>query len=160
MQLIKPANFVGGNDLIKSAEVVNEADPVGRDTNGFIVVATNAAGAIVKPQGLAFFADNNGTGGARTGDGTTVRCCIVRQCKLLNANSTLVPGLGKGKPIYLAGVPTATTSGLTCTRPSTNTQATVNMGYVGSNGTTLEINVDPNADLEFQTAGNSTLVAA
>jgi hypothetical protein len=160
MLLTKPRKTRPTMYLIKTSEVINEGDLVGLDTNGLIVVASKTQSAIVKAIGLAFFADNNGTGGARTGDGSTVKCAIAEGALLLNANSTLVPSLAKGAPVYLGPVPTSSVSNYTCALTSTNGDAIQQVGFVDSDGTTLIIDVPQTSELKYQTSGNSILTAA
>ena len=150
MTLVAPRDVIPGG-IIKTSEVINEGDLVGMDSNGLIVVATNATAGIIKAIGMAFFEDNNGTGGTRTGDGT-LRCSIARKGKLKGATSTLVPSLGKGLPVYLTVVPTSTTSNYTCALTSNAGDAIIQVGFVEADGTTLDINVDPNAGIRYRTS--------
>jgi len=159
MILTEPTLCFKKNFLIKNAEIVNEGDLVGMDTNGFVVVASKTAGSIIKALGVAFFEGNNSTITSRTGDGTTQRCSIARYGLMLNANTTLVPGLAKGAPVYLGPVPTSTVSNYTCNLTSTNGDAIQQVGWVSDDGTTLEIFV-VEAGLKYQTAGNSTVTFA
>jgi hypothetical protein len=162
MVFVKPdkVNMLSNYEyLIKNAEVVNQGDLVGLDSNGFVVVATNAAGAIIKPLGAAFFDDDNIGVSSRTGDGAYVTCSIVKKFDLQNATSTLVPSLGKGKPIYLGAVPTSTVSNYTCAFPSVNGTAVVEVGVVGADGTTLHIYGPFATFLQYQTSGNSIVGA-
>lgn len=142
------------NALIKSAEIVNQGDLVATDTNGFVVQATKTTGGVIQAEGVAFWPDENSTVTSRTGDGTTIRCAICRIATILNVNSTLVPGLGKGKRVYLGPVGTATVSNYTCTQTTTNGDALQHVGYVSADGTKLYIFV-AQAGLIYQTSGNS-----
>lgn len=160
VQLTNPSEIRLGSFLIKNAEIINEGDLVGVDSNGFVVVASKTAGSIIKPQGIAFFFDNNGTGGARTGDGTTVLCGICRAARIGGITTTTVPSLAKGLPVYLGPTPTTSVSNYTCALTSTNGDAIVPVGYVSSDGKFLDVTVDINASLEYQTAGNSILTSA
>jgi hypothetical protein len=159
MQFVNPMDVLP-RYLIKSAEVVNEGDLIGLDTNGFIVAASKTQGATVKAIGIAFFDDNNGTFNTKTGDGTTVYCSIAKRGKLLNATSTMVPSLGKGLPIYLGPVPTTTVSNYTCAQSTTNGDLLQEVGYVGQDGVTLHIRVDSINMIKYQTSGNSVVGVA
>lgn len=144
------------NALIKLSEVINEGDLAATDTNGFVVQASKTTGAVTQAEGVAFFPGNNSTITSRTGDGTTLRCSLARYAIIRNINSTLVPGLGKGKRVYLGAVGTATVSNYTCTQTSTNGDALQHVGYVSADGLSLYIFV-AEAGLQVQTAGNSNI---
>lgn len=145
-----------GDFLIKNLEVINEGDQVGMDSNGFIVNASKTTGAVVQSWGAAMFPGNNGTNNVRTGDGTTIKCAIARKAVILGATSTMVPGLGKGKRVYLGALGTATVSNYTCTLTSTNGDAIQPVGYVLDDGVTIEVFVVMGV-FQYQTAGNSTV---
>jgi hypothetical protein len=163
LTMIKPDqhSMVSNFDyLVKLNEVINAGDLVGLNSSGQVVVATNAAGAIVKPLGVAYF-DHDTIGlSSVTGDGYSVYCAICKKADLQNATATLVPGLAKGAPVYLGAAPTSTVSNYTCTYPSVNGTAVVEVGFVGADGTTLHINGPFVTSLQFQTAGNSTVASA
>lgn len=148
--------FLFQNDyLIKTSEIINEGDLVGMDSNGLIVQASKTQSAIVKALGFAFFPGNNGTGNTRTGDGV-LKCAISRKGIILGATSTMVPGLGKGKPVYLGAVGTTSVSNYTCTLTTTNGDAIQEVGYVMDDGVTIEVFVFQSG-FQYQTAGNSTV---
>lgn len=151
-----PAEMFFSNPLIKLAEIVNEGDLVGLDTNGFVVVASKTTGAIVKALGAALFVGNNSTVNVRTGDGTAMPSGIARKCRIYGINSTTVPGLGKGKPVFLGPVTTTTVSNYTCNQTTTNGDALQLVGYVSPDGTYLEIDFTLSGFM-YQTAGNSTV---
>lgn len=156
LNLQGPSDLFFADPLIKSAEIVNECDLVGLDTNGFVVVASKTQSAIVKALGLAMFVGNNSTYNVRTGDGTTQKSGIARKARIYNVNSTTVPGLGKGKPVFLGPVTTTTVSNYTCTQTTTNGDALQHVGYVSADGTYLEIDFTLSG-IQYQTAGNSTV---
>lgn len=156
LNIMGPAEMFFSNPLIKLAEIVNECDLVGVDTNGFVVVASKTQAAIVKALGAALFVGNNSTNNVRTGDGTTILCGIARKCRVYNVNSTTVPGLGKGKPVFLGPVTTTTVSNYTCTQTTTDGDELQHVGYVSPDGTYLEIDFTLSG-FKYQTAGNSTV---
>ena len=166
-QMIRPDEhqIMPGSVVIKLSEVINEGDLVGIDSNGFAVVATNAAGAIVKCLGAALFGFDNIGITSMVGDGLTIGASqtviqIARQCIIRNVNSTLVPGLAKGAPVYLGVVDTATVSNYTCTYPGVNTKGVIEVGVVNPDGTSLWIFAPSVTSLVWQTAGNSTISSA
>ena len=127
---------------IKSAEVINQGDLVGIDTNGQMVAASKTQGAIVPAQGIAWFPDELGMATSRTGvAGLTVKAAICRRCKLKSATSTLVPSLDQGLRVYLGPVPTSTVSNYTCAKSTTVADHLQTVGWVEDDGTTLEIDV-------------------
>lgn len=144
-----------GDYIIKTAEVINAGDLVGMDTNGLIVNASKTQSAIVKALGCAFFPTDNTTNNVRTGDGT-LKCAIARHAIIQGATSTMVPGLGKGKPVYLGAIGTTSVSNYTCTLTTTNGDAIQEVGYVSDDGVTMEIFVFQSG-FQYQTAGNSTV---
>lgn len=152
----EPGLIMQDDAFIKNLEVINEGDLVATDTNGFVVQASKTQSAVTQAEGVAFFAGNNTTITSRTGDGTTQKCAIVRVATILGVNSTLVPGLGKGKRVYLGAVGTSTVSNYTCTQTSTNGDALQHVGYVSADGTKLYIFVTQ-AGIQVQTAGNSNI---
>lgn len=155
--LVKPDKVIG-TYLIKNAEVINEGDLIDIDTNGFIVAASKTQGAAVKAEGIAFFDDNNGPGQtARTGDGSTVKCGLAKRARIKGMNGTLVPGIGKGKPVYLGPVPTTTVSNYTCTQSTTAGDLIQTVGTVDSDGTTLVIDVDSTNQFAYQGAATSVV---
>ena len=141
--------------LIKNLEVINEGDLVAVDSNGFIVQASKTSGSVIQAMGVAFFHGNNSTNNVRTGDGTTIKCGIARKANIVGANTTMVPGFGKGKRVFLGPVGTASVSNYTCTLTTTNGDAIQQVGWVGLDGTTLEIFFTDGL-FQYQTAGNST----
>lgn len=87
---------------IKSAEVVNEGDLVGLDSNGQIVVASKTQAAVVIALGFALFTDEHGTATTKTGvAGLTVKCAIARRGRISGFS-----GLTVGGRVYLDAAPT------------------------------------------------------
>lgn len=169
--LVAPGNAVIpgpiiGNFPVKNAEIINNGDPVGIDSNGQIVCASKTQGAIVKCIGFAIMVDDlaGGTTPYVTGNITAfpnapAMVGICRHCKIKDVNSTLVPSLAKGLPVYLAAaiVSAGTVSALTCALTTTNGDAIQELGFVMPNGTDLWLEVSPDNGFKYQTAGNSTL---
>lgn len=141
--------------IIKTSEIVNAGDLIAEDSNGLIVQASKTTGAVITAWGVAFFPSDNSTSNVRTGDGT-LKCAIARKAVIQGCTSTMVPGLGKGKRVYLGAVGTTSVSNYTCNLTTTNGDAIQHVGYVAADGTTLEIFVI-DAGLQYQTAGNSTV---
>jgi len=167
--LVAPGNAVIpgpiiGNFLVKNAEIINNGDPVGIDSSGLVVCASKTQGAIVKAIGFAIMVDDlsGGTASYVTGDGSTVYIGICRHCKILGVNSTLVPSLAKGLPVYLAAscVTAGTVSALTCALTTTNGDLIQELGFVMPNGTDLWLDCPTQNGFKYQTAGNSTLTFA
>lgn len=148
-----------GNYPVKSAEIINNGDLVGIDSNGQLVVASNAAGAVIAAVGVFIMDDEHGGATSRTGvAGLTVRGSVYKKARIGNLNSTLVPSITKvGLPVLLGPVPTATVSNYTCAIPTANT---VEVQPVGQNvdATTIEVSVQMGGFLKAQTTGNSTLI--
>lgn len=155
-QVSHPRNWVG-NFPIKSAEVVNQGDLVGVDTNGQIVVATKAS-TPVRPLGVAFFDDANGTGDfVRTGVAAlTVRASICRECRISGLNSTLVPSLDDGLPVFLGELPDGTTTNYTCAQSTTATDAIQQVGFARS-ATAIDVQVEGGMMFLRQDAANTTV---
>ena len=145
---------------IKSAEVINNWDLVNVDTNGQVVSASKTQGAVVKATWIAFFSDENGMATSRTGvAGLTVKCGLCKRARLKNANSTLVPSLDNGLPVFLGPVPTSTVSNYTCARSTTNNDKIQQVGVVEDDGTTLAIDLaGTNTELIYQTSATSTTI--
>lgn len=171
--LVAPGNVVIpgpiiGNFTVKNAEIINNGDPVGLDSNGQVVCASKTQGAIVKAIGFAIIIDDlsGGTVSSVVGNVTAfpnnpVRVGICRHCKIKDVNSTLVPSLAKGLPVYLAAaiVSAGTVSALTCALTSTNGDAIQELGFVLPNGVDLWLEI-MGTGFKYQTAGNSTLTFA
>lgn len=147
-----------GNYPIKSAEIVNQCDLVGVDSNGQIVVASKTAGSVVAAIGVAVFDDDHSGVASRTGvAGLTVLASVYRRARIGNLNSTLVPSITKaGLPVLLGPVSTATVSNYTCAISTTNTDEVQPVG-ASINATTIEVCVAHGGFMKAQTAGNSTL---
>ena len=142
------------NALVKNAEVVNFGDLGAIDTGGFIVVASKTQGATVKAQGVIVFSDENGTAVTRTGDGTTVRASLAKKARISNINSTKVPGLDEGLPVYLGPVTTTTVTNYTCTQTTTVSDLVQCVGFANSDQTALDIHVAPESTvIAYSTAG-------
>lgn len=154
--VMQKPDLIGQDDaLIKTSEIINEGDLVATDTNGLVVQASKTQSAVTQAEGVAFFPNNNATYTSKTGDGV-LKCAIARMAIITNINSTLVPGLGKGKRVYLGAVGTATVSNYTCTQTTTNGDALQHVGYVSADGLSLYIFV-AQAGFQYQTAGNSII---
>lgn len=157
-----------GNFTVKDGEIINAGDPVGIDSSGYVVCASKTQSAIVKAIGFAVIIDDlsGGTATYVTGNVSTqptnpVQVGICRHCKILGVNSTLVPSLGAGKPVYLAAVSaSATVSALTCALTSTNGDAIQELGFVMPNGVDIWLECSIQNGFKYQTAGNSTLTFA
>jgi hypothetical protein len=139
LTVTQPDLLFKGDYLIKNLEIVNEGDLVALDVNGFVVVASKTSGAVVQAWGAAFFPGNNGTNNVRVGDGLSVRCAISRKVLINGTTVTTVPGLGKGKPVYLGAVDTTTVSNYTCTKTAVSGDAVQQVGYVIDDGFTIEV---------------------
>jgi hypothetical protein len=137
MQVETPQDL-GASYIIRTGEIINEGDLVGLDGNGLLVASLNGTFP-TSPLGCAFF-DSANASTYRTGDGV-MKASIARRAKIRNANSTLVPGLAKGAPLYLSLITTPTTSNYTCVPPSSQGNNTLSVGYVDSDGTTLIVDV-------------------
>lgn len=157
-QVSHPSDFVG-NFPIKSGEIVNQGDLVGVDTNGQIVVATKATGGPIKAVGMAFFDDANGTGDfVRTGVAAlTVKASVCRRARISGLNSTLVPSIDDGLPVYLGEYPDGTASNYTCAQSTTAGDKIEVVGYARS-ATAIEVDVECNTELLRQDAANTTIV--
>lgn len=157
-----------GNFIVKDGEIINQGDPVGIDSSGYIVCASKTQGAIVKPIGFAFMVDDlaGGTATYVTGNVSSqptnpVMIGVCRHCVIKGVNSTLVPSLAKGLPVYLAAVAaSATVSALTCALTTTNGDAVVELGFVLPNGVDLWLEAPVQNGFKYQTAGNSTVAFA
>lgn len=172
--LVAPGNAVIpgpiiGNFIVKDGEIINNGDPVGLDSSGYVVCASKTQGAIVKAYGFAIMVDDlsGGTQTSVTGNVSTqpnqpVMVGICRHCKITGVNSTLVPSLAKCLPVYLAAaiVSAGTVSALTCALTSTNGDLIQELGFVMPDGTTLWLEVSVQNGFKYQTAGNSTLTFA
>lgn len=172
--LVAPGNAVIpgpiiGNFTVKNGEIINNGDPVGIDSSGYVVCASKTQSAIVKAVGFAIMVDDSsgGTAAFVTGDVSTnpnnpVKVGICRHCIVRGVNSTLVPSLGAGLPVYLGpvGASAGTVSALTCALTSTNGDAIQELGFVLPNGVDLWLEVSPQNGFKYQTAGNSTLTFA
>jgi len=157
--ILKNPRGVIGTFPIKSGEIINQGDLIALDSNFQVVVASKTQGAIIEAQGVAYFDDDNGTGGAKTGvAGLTVKCGMCKQARIANLNSTLVPALAGGgtKKVFLGPVPTATVSNYTCTQSTTPADKIQIVGQVVS---ATEIEVDVNySGFAYQTSTTSTAV--
>ena len=172
--LVAPGNAVIpgpiiGNFTVKDGEIINNGDPVGLDSSGYVVCASKTQGAIVKCKGFAIMVDDlsGGTLASVTGNVTTfpnspVSIAICRHCKITGMNSTLVPSLAKGLPVYLgpAIVSAGTVSALTCALTTTNGDSIEELGFVMPDGTTLWLESPTATGWKYQTAGNSTNIFA
>lgn len=167
--LVSPGNTVIpdeiiGNFLVKSAEIINNGDPVGIDSSGFVVCASKTQGAIVKCIGFAIMLDDlsGGTATYVTGDGSTVYIGICRKCKVIGVNSTLVPSLAKGLPVYLGavGASAGTVSALTCALTTTAGDSIEELGFVMPNGTDLWLEAPQFNGLKYQAAATTTVIFA
>lgn len=172
--LVAPGNAVipgpiVGNFIVKDGEIVNNGDPIGIDTSGYIVCASKTQGAIVKCLGFAIMVDDLSggtqtyvTGNVSSQPNSPVMVGLCRRCRIKGVNSTLVPSLNKGLPVYLGavGASAGTVSALTCALTTTNGDAIQELGFVLPNGTDLELEVSPQNGFKYQTAGNSTLTFA
>ena len=162
--LVVPDRIIG-SFTVANNEIINNGDPVGINAAGYVVNASKTAGAIVKPVGFAFMVDDlsGGTAAFVTGNVTTfpnspVQMGVARHIKLTNMTIALVPGLGAGKAIYLAGVTaSATVSAFTCNTTATNGDALVQVGFVMPNGIDLWLEAPVMTGFQFQAAGTSTL---
>jgi hypothetical protein len=156
---LKNPRDVIGTFPIKSGEIINQGDLVALDSNFQVIAASKTQGAIVEAQGIAFFDDDNSTGGARTGVAAlTVKTGICKKARIGNLTTTLVPALAGGgtKKVFLGPVPTATVSNYTCTQSTT---AGDKIQLVGQVVSASEIEVDINwSGLAYQAAATSTAV--
>jgi hypothetical protein len=154
-----------GSFTVANAEIINNGDPIGINTSGYIVNASKTAGATVKPVGFAVMFDDlsGGTQSFVTGNVTAfpnspVQIGVARHVKITNVNSTLVPGLVAGKPVYLAAVTASpTVSAYTCNPTATNGDLLLQVGFVMPNGVDLWLEAPTMAGFLFQTSGSSTL---
>jgi hypothetical protein len=154
-----------GNFTVKDGEIINNGDPVGIDSSGYVVCASKTQAAIVKCLGFAFMVDDLSggtqtyvTGNVATVPNSPVMVGIARHIVIKGVNSTLVPSLGKGKPVYLAAVTaSATVSAYTCALTSTNGDLVEELGFVMPSGNDLWLEAPVANGFQYQTAGNSTL---
>jgi hypothetical protein len=158
----KPENVLG-NFTVANAEIINDGDPVGINSSGYIVCASKTQGAIVKCIGFAKMLDDlsGGTQTSVTGNVSTnptnpVMVGVCRCIKLTGCNSTLVPSLAAGLPVYLAAAASsATVSAYTCALTSTNGDSIEELGFVLPNGVDLWLEAPQLNGLKYQTSGNS-----
>lgn len=163
----KPERIIG-NHVVADGEIINDGDPVGINSSGYVICASKTQGAIVKCIGFAKIIDDlsGGTATFVTGNVATqaanpVMIGIARHIILENVNSTLVPSLAKGLPVYLAAVSaSATVSAFTCVLTSTNGDLIEELGFVTPSGTSLWLEAPVMNGYKFQTSGSSTLTFA
>jgi hypothetical protein len=160
MRVVEPKDIYPSLVPIKSAEVINEGDLVTINTSGQLIAASKTQGAIVKATWVAYFPDENGMAVSRTGvAGLTVKAGLCKKCRLKGADSTVVPSLDEGLPVFLGPVPTTTVSNYTCARSTTNGDKIQQVGDVEADGTTLRIDLSGvDTELIFQTSATSTVL--
>jgi hypothetical protein len=166
--VVKPDRIIG-NHIVKDGEIINSGDPVGIDSSGYVVCASKTQGAIVKCIGFAVIIDDlsGGTQTYVTGNVTSqptspVMVGIARHIIIENVNSTLVPSLAKGLPVYLAavGATAGTVSALTCVLSSTSGDSIEEVGFVLPSGTALYLEAPLFNGLKLQNAGTTTYTFA
>lgn len=147
-----------GRYPLANGEIVNNGDLVGLNSSGQIVVATNAAGGVVKPVGVCIFDEERGCQTTKTGNSAgTVYGTIYPGAKLWNLNSTLVPGLTQaGQPIYLGTAPTATQTNYTANAPTTPAGTEVVAVGISTSSTAMTVRV-PYLRLQAVSAASATL---
>lgn len=157
--IAEPDDIVGAAP-IKSAEVINNGDLVHVDTNGQVIAASKTQSAVVKASYIAYFDDEHGMATSRTGvAGLTVKTALAKKAKIKNCNSTLVPALDNGLPVFLGPVPTSTVSNYTCTRSTTAGDKIQQVGFVDADGTTLHIDLTNTfTEALYQAAATTTIV--
>mgnify|MGYP001589048539 CR=1 FL=1 len=157
---VEPQGLAKRQVAIKSAEVINNGDLVAIDTSKKVVAASKTTGAIVKALWIAYFIDEHGMATSRTGNAAgTIKTGLCKKCRLKSANSTLVPSLDEGLPVFLGPVPTSTVSNYTCARSTTAGDKIEQVGSVEEDGTTLEIDLTGAfTELLHQAAATSTAI--
>lgn len=172
--LVAPGTVVIPDEIIgvftvKNAEIINNGDPVGIDSSGYVVCASKTQGAIVKCVGFAVMLDDlaggtqmNVTGNVTAHPNDPVQVGICRKCKITGLNSTLVPSLGAGLPVYLAAAcaSAGTISALTCALTSTAGDSIEQLGFVMPNGVDVWLEAPSLSAAKYQSAATTTVILA
>jgi hypothetical protein len=161
----KPDEIIG-NFIVANGEIINDGDPVGWNSSGYVVCASKTQGAIVECFGFAKMVDDlsGGTASYVTGNVSTqpnspVMIAVARRILIKNMTTTLVPSLAAGKRVWLAAsASSGTVSAYTCAAPSTTNGDLISMlGLVLPNGTDIWLEAPTTIGFQYQTAGNSTV---
>lgn len=154
-----------GSFTVANGEIINNGDPVGINASGYVVCASKTSGAIVKCVGFAVLIDDLAGGTIANVTGNVVAqpnqpnvVGICRHCYIKGVNSTLVPGLAIGAPVYLGAVASSgTVSAYTCTLTTTAGDSIEELGFVMPNGVDLWLEAPVFNGFRYQLTATSTV---